>query len=98
MYFTDVDGNPFALRSARSVEAWQFPGGNVEHGDVTPFDTAIRECQEEICLEFQGIPRLLLTHFLAPRPGWPCAKVGLCGFPVRARPRDLSRYLIPGGW
>ncbi|MBO2462128.1 hypothetical protein [Actinomadura violacea] len=37
LYFTDTEGNPLALRSAHGVEAWQFPGGNVEHGDADPF-------------------------------------------------------------
>ncbi|GAA2148708.1 NUDIX hydrolase [Actinomadura napierensis] len=76
LYFTDETGNPLALRSAAKAEAWQLPGGNVEHGDGTPFATAVRECREETGLEFQGPPRLLLTHFLAPQSGWPCAKIG----------------------
>ncbi|MEU8308191.1 NUDIX hydrolase [Actinomadura sp. NPDC048955] len=76
LYFTDVDGDPLALRSALSVETWQFPGGNVEHGDATPFATAVRECREETGIEFDGPPVLLLTHFLPAQPAWPCAKIG----------------------
>ncbi|MBT2213503.1 NUDIX domain-containing protein [Actinomadura sp. NEAU-AAG7] len=76
LYFTDTGGDPFALRSAHGVETWQFPGGNVEHGDTTPFATAVRECREETGIEFGGPPTLLLTHFIPPRPGWPCAKIG----------------------
>lgn len=76
LYFTDVDGDPLLLRSALGVETWQFPGGNVEHGDPTPFATAVRECREETGIEFDGPPVLLLTHFLPPHPGWPCAKIG----------------------
>ncbi|MQY08318.1 NUDIX domain-containing protein [Actinomadura macrotermitis] len=77
LYFTDAAGDPFLLRSAQGPETWQFPGGNVEHGDATPFATAVRECREETGIVFEGPPVLLLTHFLPPRPAWPCAKVGL---------------------
>lgn len=76
LYFTDRDGNPFALRSSQKAEAWQMPGGNVEHGDATPFATAVRECLEETGIDFTGTPSLLLTYFLGPSSGWPCAKIG----------------------
>ncbi|WP_207400891.1 NUDIX domain-containing protein [Actinomadura roseirufa] len=76
LYFTDTDGDPLALRSAYSVETWQFPGGNVEHGDPTPFATAVRECREETGIDVVRPPRLLLTHYIPPRPAWPCAKIG----------------------
>lgn len=76
LYFTDVDGDPLLLRSALGVETWQFPGGNVEHGDASPFATAVRECGEETGIEFGEPPVLLLTHFLPPQPRWPRAKIG----------------------
>ncbi|WP_344939585.1 NUDIX hydrolase [Actinomadura miaoliensis] len=94
LYFTDVHGNPFALRSAQKVEAWQFPGGNVEHGDITPFATAVRECREETGINFVEPPRLLLTHFLAPESGWPCAKIGFVFDGGVLTPDDLDRIVL----
>lgn len=76
LYFTDRAGNPFALRSAYNVERWQFPGGNVEHCDASPFAAAVRECREETGIRFQGRPVLLLTHFLPPERRWPSARIG----------------------
>jgi protein-L-isoaspartate(D-aspartate) O-methyltransferase len=94
LYFTDQDGHPFALRSAQKAEAWQLPGGNVEHGDASPFATAVRECQEETGIEFADPPTLLLTHFLPPEPGWPCAKVGFVFDGGILTPDDLERITL----
>ncbi|WP_433247630.1 NUDIX domain-containing protein [Actinomadura nitritigenes] len=94
LYFTDTEGNPLALRSAYGVEAWQFPGGNVEHGDATPFATAVRECREETGIEFAGPPALLLTHFIPPQRGWPCAKIGFVFDGGELTASELGRIVL----
>ncbi|MEV8530442.1 NUDIX domain-containing protein [Streptomyces sp. NPDC051211] len=66
LYFTDAIGNPVQLRATYSTEAWQFPGGNMDHGE-TPWETAVRECEEETGIVFSGEPKLLGVHFLTPR-------------------------------
>nr|WP_223244816.1 NUDIX hydrolase [Streptomyces sp. CBMA156] len=46
----DPQGRVLGLRSAIDPGVWNFPGGNVEHGE-TPFTTALRETQEELGLD-----------------------------------------------
>lgn len=77
-YFTDEAGNAFGLRSSRAP-MWQFPGGDMEHGDVSPFATAVRELKEETGLSYDWPPTLLISMFHKPEPAWPgYAKVGFC--------------------
>lgn len=77
LFFTTEDGDPLGLLSVRGVGNWQYPGGNVEHSDATPFDTAVRETREETGLLFEGPQRLLTVQFLQSNPHWPCPKIGL---------------------
>ena len=62
-----------------------FPGGACEEGDGVPFNTALRECTEEIGLEAEGIELLgelddmatrstdyIISPFVATIP-WPCS-------------------------
>ncbi|MFE6501865.1 NUDIX domain-containing protein [Kitasatospora sp. NPDC057738] len=47
---TDPQGRVLGLRSTVDPGVWNFPGGNVEHGE-TPFTTALREAREELGLD-----------------------------------------------
>ncbi|MFJ4185365.1 NUDIX domain-containing protein [Kitasatospora sp. NPDC089509] len=47
---TDPQGRVLGMRSAVNPAVWNFPGGNMEHGE-TPFTTALRETQEELGLD-----------------------------------------------
>ncbi|WP_404868524.1 NUDIX domain-containing protein [Kitasatospora griseola] len=47
---TDPQGRVLGMRSAIDPSVWNFPGGNVEHGE-TPFATALREAEEELGLD-----------------------------------------------
>ncbi|MFG2907641.1 NUDIX domain-containing protein [Kitasatospora sp. NPDC048286] len=47
---TDPQGRVLGLRSTIDPDVWNFPGGNVEHGE-TPFATALREAREELGLD-----------------------------------------------
>jgi 8-oxo-dGTP pyrophosphatase MutT (NUDIX family) len=73
--FVDAEGRMLGLRSTRSVEAWQWPGGNLDEGE-TPWDCALRECEEETGLRFTGPERLLGMHFIRPRELWKANHIG----------------------
>ncbi|MFF8811969.1 NUDIX domain-containing protein [Streptomyces pactum] len=75
LYFTDTAGRPFQLRSRDEAEVWQWPGGNLEHGE-TPWEGARRECLEETGIDFRGPRRLLGVHFLPRRTRWPVNHIG----------------------
>ncbi|MGW5583267.1 NUDIX domain-containing protein [Streptomyces sp. NPDC003857] len=75
LYFTDVAGRPFQLRSHNEWEVWQWAGGNLERGE-TPWDAARRECLEETGINFQGTQRLLGVHFIPERENWPANHIG----------------------
>ncbi|WP_051450322.1 NUDIX domain-containing protein [Actinospica robiniae] len=76
-YFTDEAGRPFGMRSSFRPDNWQFPGGDMDHGDVSPFAAAVRELAEETGMEFGGEPALLATLFRGPEPAWPgYARIG----------------------
>lgn len=74
-YVTDQDDRPLQLRSVHGVQRWQWPGGNLDHGE-TPWECAVRECEEETGLRLGVAPRLLATHFLPPLGEWSLNKVG----------------------
>jgi len=70
-YFTDEAGQPFGMKSSYRQDHWQLPGGDMEHGDASPFAAAVRELAEETGLEFGGEPVLLAAAYRAPDPSWP---------------------------
>ncbi|WP_405009883.1 NUDIX domain-containing protein [Kitasatospora sp. NBC_01539] len=47
---TDPQGCVLGMRSTVDPAVWNFPGGNVEHGE-SPFTTALREAEEELGLD-----------------------------------------------
>ncbi|SEO93673.1 ASC-1 homology (ASCH) domain-containing protein [Actinacidiphila rubida] len=76
LYVRDEHDRPLQLRTVYGSRQWQFPGGTVEPGE-DPLTAARRETVEETGLELgHGSPRLLLTHYLRPDPGWPMGGVG----------------------
>ncbi|MDD9380621.1 NUDIX domain-containing protein [Streptomyces sp. ZAF1911] len=76
LYFTDTGGRPVQLRATYSTEIWQWPGGNMDHGE-TPWECALRECLEETGIAFEGERRLLGTQFIADRgEAWPANHIG----------------------
>jgi len=76
-YFTDEAGRLFGMKSSHRPDYWQLPGGDMDHGDASPFAAAVRELAEETGLRFSGEPALLATLFRGPEPGWPgYSKVG----------------------
>ena len=76
LYWTDQRDRILCLRSARNPSIWQLAGGDFDHGDVTPFDTACREGAEETGIAYTGPERVLLVQYLAESTAWPCPKVG----------------------
>ncbi|MFI1972618.1 NUDIX domain-containing protein [Streptomyces cinnamoneus] len=77
MFFTDAAGRVLQLRSSRPEhgQVWQWPGGNTDEVNESPFDTAVRECREETGIIFTGRPKVLAV-FWQPVGKWPVAKLG----------------------
>lgn len=77
VFFTDEYDRPLQLHSVYSPEhPWQFVGGTMDHGE-RPWQTAVRECQEETGITPAGPPRLLATVYGLPGAEWPYSTVGL---------------------
>lgn len=76
VFFTDRHDRPLQLRSVYSPEhPWQWPGGTAEDGE-RPWETAVRETEEETGIVLPGPPRLLAAVFGLPGAAWPFATVG----------------------
>ncbi|KOU15987.1 hypothetical protein ADK52_34285 [Streptomyces sp. WM6372] len=76
LYFTDNRGRPVQLKAAYNTETWQWPGGNMDHGE-TPWECAVRECLEETGIAFEGEKKLLGVQFISRRGhDWPTNHVG----------------------
>ncbi|WSF29575.1 NUDIX hydrolase [Streptomyces sp. NBC_01358] len=76
LFFTDEHDNPLQLRAVYSqTHPWQFVGGTMDPGE-RPWETAVRECQEETGIAFRGQARLLASIFGQPGAEWPYATIG----------------------
>ncbi|WP_018546589.1 NUDIX domain-containing protein [Streptomyces sp. LaPpAH-108] len=77
VFFTDEHDRPLQLHGVYSAtHPWQFPGGTMEPGE-RPWETAVRECEEETGIRVAGPPRLLATVFGLPGSPWPYSTMGL---------------------
>ncbi|MGW0770825.1 GNAT family N-acetyltransferase [Streptomyces sp. NPDC002676] len=77
VYFTDEDDRPLQLHSVYSpTHPWQLVGGTMDPGE-RPWETAVRECQEETGLTVAGPPRLLAMVYGLPGVEWPYSTVGV---------------------
>ncbi|MEV7864254.1 GNAT family N-acetyltransferase [Streptomyces hirsutus] len=93
VYFTDEDDRPLQLHSVYSpTHPWQLVGGTMDPGE-RPWETAVRECQEETGLTPGGPPRLLATVYGLPGAEWPYSTIG-CVFDggrlTAAQIRDIT--------
>lgn len=79
---------------------WEFPGGVVERGEA-PARAGMREVTEEIGIELDRVPGLLVVDWEPPRPpGFGGLRLLFDG--GRLPDRDVERLLLPGselrGW
>ncbi len=79
---------------------WEFPGGVVEQGEA-PARAGMREVAEEIGIELDAVPRLLVVDWEPPKPpGFGGMRFLFDG--GRLTSADARRLLLPGselrGW
>jgi 8-oxo-dGTP pyrophosphatase MutT (NUDIX family) len=73
---------------------WEFPGGVVEAGEA-PVRAGIREVAEELGIELEGVPKLLVIDWEPPRPpGYGGLRLLFDGGLLPAR--LAGRLLLPG--
>ncbi|MFE4054803.1 NUDIX domain-containing protein [Streptomyces sp. NPDC059096] len=76
VYVTDESDRPLQLHSVYSPShPWQMVGGTMDPGE-RPWQTAVRECQEETGITPTGPPRLLATVYGLPGAEWPYSTIG----------------------
>ncbi|WP_405720060.1 bifunctional GNAT family N-acetyltransferase/NUDIX hydrolase [Streptomyces sp. NBC_00046] len=110
LYFTDEDDQPLQVHSVYSpAYPWQLVGGTVDPGEH-PWQTAVRECAEEIGITPAGQPRLLATVYSLPGGGWPYSTIGcvfdggrltaaqIRGIVLNPEEHDEVRVLPLTGW
>ncbi|MFD7320466.1 NUDIX domain-containing protein [Streptomyces sp. NPDC059875] len=90
----------FLLVDPTYKPGWEFPGGVVEPGEP-PARAGMREVAEEIGLELDSVPRLLLVDWERPQPpGYGGLRLLFDGGRLSAA--DADRLLLPGaelrGW
>ncbi|MEU8504463.1 NUDIX domain-containing protein [Streptomyces brevispora] len=79
---------------------WEFPGGVVESGEA-PAQAGIREVAEEIGIQLERVPKLLVIDWEAPEPpGYGGLRLLFDGGLLRGR--EAERLMLPGselrGW
>jgi 8-oxo-dGTP pyrophosphatase MutT (NUDIX family) len=73
---------------------WEFPGGVVESGEA-PARAGMREVTEELGIELDRVPRLLLVDWEPPRPPW-VGGLRLLFDGGRLSGEDADRVRLPG--
>ncbi|MFE6223988.1 MULTISPECIES: NUDIX hydrolase [unclassified Streptomyces] len=88
------DQDRFLLVDPTYKPGWEFPGGVVESGEP-PARAGMREVAEEIGLELDAVPRLLLVDWERPQPpGFGGLRLLFDG--GRIAPADTARLRLPG--
>ncbi|MEU5218694.1 NUDIX domain-containing protein [Streptomyces sp. NPDC020807] len=88
------DEDRFLLVDPTYKPGWEFPGGVVEPGEP-PARAGMREVAEEIGLELDAVPRLLLVDWERPEPpGYGGLRLLFDG--GRLAPADTGRLRLPG--
>jgi 8-oxo-dGTP pyrophosphatase MutT (NUDIX family) len=88
------DQDRFLLVDPTYKPGWEFPGGVVEPGEP-PARAGMREVAEEIGLELDAVPRLLLVDWERPQPpGFGGLRLLFDG--GRLGPEDTARLRLPG--
>ena len=106
LYLTDGSWNALFTRRTKTVDSHRgqvsFPGGQIEPGDPSPAEAALRETEEEIGLRSTDVeilgqlsPLLTVTQFLiSPVVGlfrWP--------YPLRVNPQEVANaFGVPLHW
>lgn len=75
-----------------------FPGGKREPADRGPWDTALREAEEEVCCLPDRVRPLGELAPLSTRSGFtihPCVAVIPANLPLRADPAEVAELLLP---
>ncbi|MFB7512304.1 NUDIX domain-containing protein [Streptomyces sp. NPDC056144] len=94
LLFTDLEDRPVQLHAVYSAEhPWQFPGGTAEPGE-RPWETAVRETEEETGLLVPGPPRLLAAVFGLPGARWPLASAGFVFDGGRLTDRQIASIML----
>ncbi|MFE5909402.1 NUDIX domain-containing protein [Streptomyces wedmorensis] len=94
LFFTDMDDRPVQLHAVYSpAHPWQLPGGTAEDGE-RPWETAVRETEEETGLLVSGPPRLLAAVFGLPGASWPLATVGFVFDGGRLTDRQIANFTL----